>query len=66
MGLITRMREAGERKVVAEKEFEERWRQTILALASMTLVPDTKSVCSSLAILQNPYYRKRNAYCLKI
>lgn len=50
VGLISRMKEAGERKVVAEKEYEEKWRQTILELASMTLVPGTKSVCSAPAV----------------
>lgn len=50
IGLINRMREAGERKVLAEESYEEEWRQTILKLADMTLVPGTKSVCYAPAI----------------
>lgn len=45
VGLINRMRKAGERKVVVEKEYEDGWCQTIQEVASMTLVPGTKSVC---------------------
>lgn len=45
--LIGRMKEAGERKVLVEKDYEEEWRQTIVEIASMTLVPGTKSVCSA-------------------
>lgn len=48
--LINRMKEAGERKVLAEKAHEEGWRQTILEKASMTLVPGTKSVGSAPAV----------------
>lgn len=45
VGLISRMKETGERKVLVEKKHEEEWLETILKVASMTLVPGTKSVC---------------------
>lgn len=50
IGLIGRMKEARERKVHVEKDYEEDWRQTILEIASMTLVPGTKSVCSARTV----------------
>lgn len=54
LGLISRMKEAGERKVLVEKTYEEEWQQTILKVASMTLVPGTKSVCYAPAIFPTP------------
>lgn len=48
------MKEAGERKVLVETKYEEEWQQTILKVASMTLVPGTKSVCYTLAIFFSP------------
>jgi hypothetical protein len=47
VGLIDRMKKAGERKVVAEREYEDGWGQTIREAASKTLVPGTKSVSFS-------------------
>lgn len=54
VGLISRMKEAGEKKVLVEKTHEEEWQQTILKVASMTLVPGTKSVCCTPAIFSTP------------
>lgn len=42
--VMNRMRERGERKVVADVESERKWRQKILSLADATLMPGTKSV----------------------
>ncbi|KUI63458.1 Baeyer-Villiger monooxygenase [Cytospora mali] len=43
VAVMDRMRENGEKKVVADKESEDKWRQNILNLANATLLPGTKS-----------------------
>lgn len=45
MRLINRMKDAGERKVLVKKEYEDEWCETIQKFASMTLLPGTQSVC---------------------
>lgn len=42
--LLNRMRQKGAKKVVAQKESEDEWRQKIMELANATLLPGTKSV----------------------
>lgn len=50
--VMNRMREKGEKKVVADKESEDKWRQVILNLADATLIPGTKSVSDSHSFCQ--------------
>lgn len=42
-GVMDRMRENSEKKVVADKKSQDKWRQTVLRLANATLMPGTKS-----------------------
>lgn len=50
-GLMNRMWEKGETKVVADKESENKWRREIVRLAGATLIPGTKSVSVLFSIL---------------
>lgn len=66
VGLINRMNKAGERKVLVEKEHEDGWCQTIREVASMSLVPGTKSVCSAPTNLLNLTAWTTATYCINL